>query len=264
VANAFIGIPQAYSLVAPISGQYPADNFTNDEPGLIFRSNAGVANVTFNLDLPAGSDPIGAMLLLGAPSAGYSIRWLAATTATNRTNGVWTYDATTNGSMSANRSADDAKYLHVPGTAQNYRFWRVVIYYDVGHTLTGTIEFWRLLLLKKIQPPDNIEVGATIGIDDRSERRYARGGRRNIDPVGIFPSFSGSWPWLDAATFRNDFRPLIYKRGATYPVAFVFDSDETTWGEDEIFYGDLEKNQSLTYEDGYLFSYSFSIVSLAP
>lgn len=266
MANAFIGVPQGYNLASPLPAVEASAKYVgNDEPGLIFLSPSGTAQSTFNINLDSGSS-VDALLFFMGRSANYRVDYFAATTAGNRDSGNWSFTGShREGSLSSNRSQTDYfKYLVMFGGRRTERFWRIVVYFAENGTSTGFIEVQRMLFLRKIQPPDNIEVGAAIGIDDRSNRRYSRGGRRNIDPAGIFATFQGGWPWIDPALFKSDFRPLMRKRGGTYPVAFVFDADDKVWGEDEIFYGDLEKQQSITYEDGNLFSFAFSIVDIWP
>jgi hypothetical protein len=45
---------------------------------------------------------------------------------------------------------------------------------------------------------------------------------------------------------------------------FVLDWEENVWGQDGLYYGDLERDQSIVLDDGQLYSYSFTIVDIAP
>jgi hypothetical protein len=265
MGNALLGVPQAYTITSPAdaTAAYPMSNITNDEPGLIWRTAAMAQNNTRDIDITvSGTEPIGVIaifgLLTGTPM---NIRITSYPTTTDRANGtnLTEHRATINAFFSANRSSDRAKIL-ANFTPTSNRYFRIRVTNQWPNAYV--FEMSRLLMTKKIQPPDNIEVGASFGIDDRSSRRYARSGRRNIDPTVIMPTFSGGWPWIETAQMRADFRPLMLQRGATFPALFVMDPDETTWGEDEMIYGDLEKTQSITYEDGQLFSYFFNIVGI--
>lgn len=270
MANALFGIPQDYTVTA--SGGSNISFVTNDEPGLVYSANIGAAgqgatftSVTIDFDV-TDSDPISVLAVLGVflpyVAGRLSFAWSAATTSGNRTAGTFAY---TSGAQvpaySANRTAAEAKHLFITPTPRTERFWRLTV---TGLGAPVNFQPWRILLCKRIQPVDNIEVGAALGVDDRSERRYARSGRRVIDPTVVCPTFRGNWPWIDDTTMKQDIRPLMLKRAGTFPILFVLDSDDTTWGEDTMIYGDLEKSQSITHDDGQLYGYSFAIVGIAP
>lgn len=271
MANALLGVPQDYTVAA--SGGSNIAFVTNDEPGLVFSANlsaagqGGTITGALNIDFDVtDSDPIGALVVLGlfTPFATGKLQftWKCATTSANRTAGTFTYaSAALTPEFSTNRTAAEAKHLFMLPATRTERYWRLVVQ---GLSTPVNFQPWRILLCKVIQPADNIEVGAGSGVDDRSDRRYARSGRRVIDPTVICPTFQGTWPWIDDTTMKQDIRPLMFKRAGTFPVLFVLDPADTTWGEDAVFYGDLEKNQSISFDDGQLYSYSISIVSIAP
>lgn len=254
MARAFIGVPQDFT-IAKLSGSGDGVSFlTNDEPGLVFN---GSGSVVFNIDV-LDDDPIRALCVLGVPTTGFTYQWQSFTTIGNRNSNTAAYSSGAVGVLSANRSAEDAKHLLVLPNARGERYWRLTV------TGGGVFQPWRVLLCKVLMPGQNIEVKAQGGVDDRSERRYARSGRRTIDPTVICPSFKGDWPWLETAEMQQDFRPLMYKNAGTHPVLFCMDYEETSWGEDATIYGDLEKAQAIGYEEDNLFSFSFTIVAIAP
>jgi hypothetical protein len=164
-------------------------------------------------------------------------------------------------SFSVNRSADKKKFLFQFPSARSERFWQIVITNTTGATAFNNI--WKALFLETIQPVTNVEAGSGPTIDDRSERRYTRSGRRVIDPTVVCPAFQGAWPWLTAAEAHR-IRKMMYQRGGSYPVVFCLDPEDTVWGEDYLYYGDLEKSMKIDLDNDDLNAFSFSIVSIAP
>lgn len=269
MSNALLGIPYDCTLAA--SGQtggtntYPAANVLNDEPGLVAQWT-GVANTGyfyFDIDITSLTPSIGAVSVLGLDLTGWTVAIYSFATSAHRT--ASTPIASTvgplAGGLSSNRSSTNKKFFTQYGTPRTERFWRVVIQNGTGST--GGTQLWRLLFMETIQPASNVEVGASVLIDDRSERRYTRSGRRVIDPTVICPAFQGSWPWI-TATEIHQIRKFMYQRGGSYPVLFCLDPADTTWGEDYLFYGDLEKSLKIDLDNDDLNVFSFSIVSIAP
>lgn len=263
MANALLGIPHEYTILSTVGGSttYPSSNLLNDEPGLIFQSLASTAS---NIKLDLGSSKItGAFSILGqnraagkGPSA--QVRFVSYNNTTDQnadTNRV--HDSGLLTPFSTNRSAELAKFLYVPSSPVTARYWTV--FFD-SYTY---FEAWRLLLMETTQPATNIEVGASVLIDDRSERRYTRSGRRVIDPTVICPAFQGSWPWL-TVTEMHAVRKMMFQRGGSYPVMFCLDPADTSYGEDHLFYGDLEKSLKIDLDNDDLNAFSISIVSIAP
>lgn len=271
MGNAIFGIPQEYTVTQTSLGAvYPASNMANDEPGLIFKtSNIAASNAetcVLDVDIAAGTDSIGLIAFLGLdPVPGFTMEISSYPTSgdrTSNTSGTIHVAFTDIVLLSTNRSASSGKMLKVYTTPTTNKYFQISIRNPSG--VAKPFVAWRMLFCKKIQPPDNIEAGPEISVDDRSDRRYVRTGRRIIDPTVICPAFKGIWPWLDDTQAKQDFRPLLYKRGGTYPVLFALDPDDLVWGEDSVFYGDLEKSMALVPDEAGTWSFSFAIVSIAP
>lgn len=260
MANAILGVPNTIASVAVGSGgaDITANNLLNDEPGLIFRSGS-IENAAYgHLDINVTNPNVGGILLLGAPTtSGWSVNVEVRNVNDNAA-------PITSVSLvgSTNRTADTKKMWGIFGTPTTGTWYRVIFTNNTG--AAAKFEAWRIIFFKKIQPADNIEEGPSITVDDRSERRYTRSGRRVIDPTVICPAFQGQWPWLTANEVKQDFVPLVYKRAGSYPVAFILDPDDTAWGEDYIWYGDLEKSLSIDRHNNDNNVFKFSIVSIAP
>lgn len=263
MADALIGIPQDYTVTSTRGSNIAF--VTNDEPGLTFSDTIASPNViVIDMDV-TDIDPISAIAILGQNAGAYasgkvSFMIQAATTAANRTAGTFAYTSQAFQALSTNRTAAQAKSF-MQFAARTERFWRLTV-----TALGAAVAFqpWRILLCKVIQPQDSLDAGASAGVDDRSDRRYSRSGRRVIDPTVVVPTFQGTWSLLDEATMKQDFRPLMYKRAGTFPVLFLFDPADTVWGEDSMIYGDLEKAQTISYDEGLNYSFSFGIVAIAP
>jgi hypothetical protein len=262
--NALIGIPLSYNILATSgwnTGSFAAANAQNDEPGLICQTNS-IANggtATFDIDLTS-QQSVNGVVLLGLDSAvltGWTCRVQVYTTAIG--SGL-VQDSTVALAFSTNRSADDAK-TYLAFAAVTGRYIRITLGNASG--ASGIQRFWRVLPFRSIQPATNIEVGASVIIDDRSERRYSRAGGRVIDPTVICPAFQGQWPWITAAE-AHQIRKMIYQRGGSYPGIFVLDPADTSWGEDFLFYGDFEKSLGLDLDNDDNNMFKFSIVSIAP
>jgi len=265
--NALIGIPQDYTPVADGTAVRSIDNLLNDYPGLVYRTaninNGGTKNI--DLDVDTGMDPIQAIAILGQP-ADYEFNitvesYSSSTARTNGTGGTTHVSGLSNAHFSSNRSAETAKFFNLFSAPTTNRFFRIKI-----NNLTGSsryFEAWKIVLCTVIQPATNIEIGAVITIDDRSERRYTRAGNRVIDPTVICPAFQGQWPWISVSE-AHTIRKLMYKKGGTFPCLFVLDPADSDWGEDFVFYGDFEKTLQLDLDNDDLNLFKFAIVSIAP
>lgn len=264
MANAALGIPVRYSIGGwwPASLPRPVANVANDEPGLVgwgITMNTGdFADLV--ITMARGLSQLSFMCCLGLAKNVQS-RLLAYNSLSDRDNNVnpiVLFDWTNH--LSVNSSNSQRKHLRV-FNGNNYTFLRV----QFRVTQNGTpLDPWRILIGDWIEPPDNIEIGAESLIDDRQRRQYAITGRRNFVNAGVYPGFTGQWPWLSRDYYRSIIRPLSLRVGASFPVVFCLDREETAWGEDELYYGDLEKDQPLTHEDGGLYSFGFTIVDIAP
>jgi hypothetical protein len=264
MANALIGIPIDYTLGNDATAARDEQNLLNDEPGLVYRSASIATSGTKVLDFDlSGTELCDMFMILGQRTSfiGFTHTLRSYPTSTDRTNGTnVTTHATGALAFSANRSANDIKTCIFFGSGTSNRFFRWTI---TNGASASYFEAWRVLFCTKIQPVDNIEVGASYIVDDRSERRFSRTGRRIIDPTVICPAFQGTWPWITAAEVPK-IRKMILTRAGSYPVVFVLDPSDTTWGEDHVFYGDFEKNLQLDYDNDDCNVFKFSIVSIAP
>jgi hypothetical protein len=232
----------------------------NDEPGLVFESPS-VANgglVSFKITC---SGAVSFVSILGLPSSATVdlTRFPTQTDMDNGTNGTVVFTATA--PISTNKSSTHFK-LFKKFTAVSTGFYRLNLINNSGSA--GPVIFWRLLMGKWVEPADNIEVQAQASIDDRSARRYSSIGRRNFTKYGIYPTFTGKWPWISDTEYKTMIRPMMLQYGASVPVVFVLDWEENVWGQDGLYYGDLERDQSIVLDDGQLYSYSFTIVDIAP
>lgn len=263
MANALLGVPAELTLDNATGTQTrPALNALNDEPGLIAWDSdvtTGYANFDVSCNVPINDN--GFLLILGLESTNFQVRlerFSSLADLQSNTNGTLVF-LETNG-FSSNSSNSKRKFFKTfSGTGMQHFAIRIR-----ANSGTARLDPWRILLGNYIQPSDNIEIRAQSQIDDRQRRQFSPTGRRNFINTGVFPAFTGRWPWLSLTEYRENIRPLSLKRGASRPVVFVLDPDETSWGEDEIYYGDLEKDQSIVHDDGELYGYSFTIVDIAP
>lgn len=264
MANALLAFPLDYTINSSPTGDYPASNVLNDEPGLIWRSSGAVGPSSiarFELDLPVGA-VADLLCILGLLDNSTDVRVYSYPTSADRTlntNGSVRFNAES-AKLSTNRSAQHVKCVKKWAPHPD-RFLTVDIIQMESTPVY--LEAWRILLCTTVQPASNIEVGAGVLIDDRSERTYTRTGRRVIDPTVICPAFQGQWPWLTTAEM-NSIRKAMYQRGGTLPWLFVLDIANTTWGEDTVFYGDVEKSITMILDNDDLNTFKFSIVSIAP
>lgn len=262
MANAGLGLPYPFTVAAGSpAADRPWSNCANDEPGLVVSvplANNAYGYLDIDLD-PSSSDVSFASLVGVSHEFTWSVS--AYTSSANRTSGTGaTVLVATTGPLSSNRTGMRKAVAAFAPTSRKYL--RVTIRNVSGSTVD--FQFWRFLVGKWVSPDDNIEVQAQAKIDDRQQRRYGTNGRRNFNNVGIFPAFTGKWPWLSPEQYRSEFKPMMLTYGASIPVLFCLDIEDTEWGEDETYYGDLEKDQGISMEDGQLFSYEFSIVDIAP
>lgn len=260
MARALLGEPVSYTILnsSAIEAGTSSANLLNDEPGLVCRANATGA---FFIEVDLGAAvPIGAMAWLGQVVAAGTNRWRGATSQANLTASPG-YDSGSVAQIgySTNRTATLAKVACFPATDQTFRYWRL----DIAPTGIKA-EAWRLIFCRRMRPVENIQIGAEFSVDDRSVRRYARSGRRIIDPTAILPAFQGEWPWITRTEYQTQWRPFMLRSGATLPAFFVLDSDDTTYGEDAMIYGDLEKSSKIVYGDGDTYGYNLAIVAIAP
>lgn len=260
MANAGFGLPLNYT-IAGDSGSMarPSSNVLNDEPGLVVQKNLA-NNASFYIDVNvSGTTDISFLAILGANVA-FDTVVNAYTSAGNRTSNTSPETIVTGGAMSANRTGLRRKLSVFNPNAK--KFLRVQVINQSG--ATADLSFWRLLIGKWISPADNIEVQAQTKIDDRQNRRYGQNGRRNFQNIGVWPAFTGKWPWISYAEYTTMIKPMMLKYGASRPVMFCLNYEDTVWGEDDLYYGDLEKDQAVDLDDGQLYSYQFSIVDIAP
>jgi hypothetical protein len=263
--NALLGMPMDFTVPSTVGTPSlgSKDNVVSDEPGLICRTSslANNTNFEFYCDV-AGTLPVGLIAMLGLNPGTWTWQVQSYLTSANRAAGTNVqYDS---GFIpvpfSANRASPFVKALLQLPTARNERFWRIIIKNATGATATQDI--WRILFAETLQPVTNMEVGPSLGIDDRSERRYSRMGGRVIDPTLILPTFSGQWPWITVTETRQLRRWMIQK-GSTYPWIFWLDPGDTTDGEDYFFYGDIEKSVTLDLDNDDMNTFKFAIVSIA-
>lgn len=262
MANAGFGLPLPYSIIsnsgAPVR---PVANILNDEPGLVVQYD-GLANAaTFFIyfDVTSSQD-VSFFSMLGMNiSTAITLRAYAtdADRASN-TGGITIYSGPS--ALSSNRSGLRKSLFTFTPTSRKY------LRVDVQNTSgsTSSVSFWRMLVGKWISPADNIEVQAQAKIDDRQNRRYGQNGRRNFQNIGVWPAFTGKWPWISSTEYTTMIKPMMLKYGASRPVLFCLNYEDTAWGEDDLYYGDLEKDQAIDLDDGQLYSYQFSIVDIAP
>lgn len=260
MANAGLGLPFEYT-VAGDSGSMarPSSNVANDEPGLVVQKNlAHTGSFYIDINLTSTED-VSFYAVLGVNVAFDTVLegFTSSGNRTSNTGGVVLGAGTT---MSTNRTG--LRRLFKVFAASNRKFLRLSISNQSG--VTADLRFWRLLVGKWISPADNIEVGAVAKIDDRQLRRYAVTGRRNFKKVGIFPAFTGEWPWISKTEYDTQVKPMLLTYGASTPVLFCLNYEDADWGENDLYYGDLEKDQAISHDDGQLWSYSFSIVDIAP
>ena len=262
MANAGFGLPLPYTIVSGTgSPTRPWSNITNDEPGLVVTTSP-VANsgaVILFVDINS-SDSFSFISFLGLNIQTFLTinAYLTNADRTSNTNAIQFINA--NMYLSANRSGLRRSFNTF--TPITRKFLKIQITNTSGGA--SPISFWRMLIGKWIMPADNIEVSAQTKIDDRGNRRYGVNGRRNFTNVGVWPAFTGQWPWLSKTEYNTMIKPMILKYGASRPVLFVLNYEDTDWGEDDMYYGDLEKDQAVAMDDGQLYSYGFSIVDIAP
>lgn len=230
----------------------------NDEPGLVYRSSTD----TLSLALDFGSvKPVKFVALLGLVPKSYQIQVVLSPYADLS---APTYTASFRSNYSATRTGPDMKFLaFLPdGLTSRYVGFKVA----AGQVAAGDLNIWRALAGAMIQPDENIETGAEEGIDDRSTRRYARNGRRVIDPTMIVPTMQGSWEYLNLNEYQA-FKSWLRLYGATRPSMLVLDTERDSinpyGGEDGMFFGDFEKSAKLTYDEGF-YKFSFAVVNIAP
>lgn len=265
MANAGFGLPLPYTIASfdgPVTR--PWSNVTNDEPGLVVVSPVKADDDSTFVMIDVDSDEDISFLALLGVNIAFDVSVSAYTSDANRTSNtdplILTSTAGGEGSMSANRSGLRRGFYTFPATDR--KFLTVSIINRSGGA--STIEMWRLLVGKWISPADNIEVPATAKIDDRQNRRYGQNGRRNFQNIGVWPAFTGQWPWISQTEYKTMIKPMMLKYGASRPVVFCLDYEDTDWGEDDLYYGDLEKDQAIDLGDGQLYAYQFSIVDIAP
>lgn len=266
MGNALIASPINYTVAggSATPSTTPWSNVALDEPGLISSvlnvANGSYAYVDLNL---SGNLTAHAVAFIGLNSTGLqsSVSSYPSPADRGANTSATTCLGLTSIAMSTYRTSDTVQCYRKFSNNTNNRFVRVRIYNNTGSTIT--IQVWRILILHVCQPNDNIEIQAEWGIDDRSNRAYTRTGRRVIDPTVIVPTVSGAWPWLSENEYFTFFLPFIRRHGGSYPVLFVQDPDDATYGEMHMIYGDLEKNLGIVLEDGDLYSYKFAIVAIA-
>jgi len=263
MANAGFGLPINWTFGAHNTAvDLPWENTGNDEPGLVFSdsnvTNNGRRSMRFQLDREISGECF--FCTLGLPDdVEVYIRTYA-----NQAD----YDADTSltiedfaSEFSTNHTATSRKFFMLFTPAAPTKWFRVDFYNRSG--ATSTMYAWRVLVGEWIEPADNIEIRASSNVDDRQKRQYAVTGRRNFFNAGVYPVFQGKWPWLTLDEYRTKIRPMSMKYGSSIPVVFCLDYEDTDWGEDELYYGDLEKEHAVGHEDGNLYSYAFTIVDIA-
>lgn len=261
MANAGFGLPSPIVVSVASGGEVrPASNLTNDEVGLIYESSPVTTGSTIQLKFTC-SDPISFIALMGVEFNGtiQFIRYASQANMDAGTSGTTIF--TGQAPLSTSKSSTHFKFFET-FAAVSTGFYRIVISQTSG--ATNPIRFWRLLAGTWISPADNIEVQAQSSIDDRSARRYSSIGRRNFTRYGVYPSFTGKWPWLSKTEYDTMIRPMMLKYGSSIPVLFCLDYDDATWGQDTLFYGDLERDQVIIHDDGQLYGYGFTLVDIAP
>lgn len=271
--KAFIGYPLDYTIYStPGATAVPGTSFDflgNDEPGLVFKPVIADGAAYFDIRLDTGysvshSSPINGICLLGLEEVAFTIQMFCSNDpifAAGSEVLTWSERSFFSGHRSST-GANMKFFSKVPPNATRRRYYIL----RIPREAAATFRPWRLLILTGITPEEGISVGAEEGVDDRSVRKYARNGRRVIDPVGILPTFQGQFPWLEEQEYRW-FRLVLRRRGATYPwflaLDDVIDSTSIYGGEDGIFYGDMEKGSRLVYSEG-CYGFNVAIVSIAP
>ena len=265
MANAALGVPVPYTVTgyssSPIPLRDPA-NVANDEPGLVGWGDTLSAGSSrfISISLSRALSPHSFCCVLGT-SPGIQVRVVGFSSLTNMNSGLGGTLLTGWVNTLSTKSSDlNRKHLSV-FNGGGFSFVRV----EFLSTINGTsLEPWRVLLGDWVEPSYNIEVGAQSAIDDRQRRQYAPTGRRNFFNTGIYPAFTGAWSWIEPEQYKRVFRPLTLLVGGSVPLVFCLDRENTECGEDDTYYGDLEKEQVITHEDGQMYSYGFTIVSVAP
>jgi hypothetical protein len=265
MANALIGIPRDFTVALQNgTADIAVANVLNDEPGLVFQvTEAAAGSFALLVTMTDAAVSIGSCAILGLNQSGWTIQYKAyanATDQSNDTNATYSPIAK-NVNFSTNRSASLIKHVHTPTSPRTEKYWRIT--FTNGNGSSQALQMWRVLMCEKFQPEDNIEEGAQVTVDDRSERRYTRSGRRVIDPTVICPAFKGVWPWITAAEVHT-LRKMMFQRAGSYPALFILDPADTTWGEDYVFYGDFEKDLTIDLNNNDLNEFKFGIVSIAP
>jgi len=231
---------------------------SNDEPGLVFRSTTNILDITLDL---GSQKPVRFAALLGLVPKSYQIQ-VVLSNSSDLSNPIHINMYRSN--FSASRTGPDMKFLAIlpEGLSARYVGFRVA----AGQVNPSDLNIWRALVGSIIQPEENIETGAEEGIDDRSNRRYARNGRRVIDPTVIVPTMQGSWEYLSPNEYQA-FRSWGRLYGATRPSMLVMDTEQDSinpfGGEDGMYFGDFEKSFKLTLDEGY-YKFSFAVVNIAP
>jgi hypothetical protein len=262
MANAGFGLPKDVTFIsANATLERPASNLLNDEPGLVFKNDA-MANgssviLFFSVEAYASSEMFASVL--GVPE-GFDVTVKTFASSAHQSAGTPSQFTGASSGMSSNRTGLKKFLFIIPETTSAW--FMVQLTNNSG--VTADCKAWRVLFGNWVEPSDNVEVGATATIDDRQNRRYSNTGRRNFTSLGIYPAFSGNWPWINATEYKTLIKPMTRLYGASKPVVFCLDYEETTWGEDDLYYGDLEKEQSIKLDDGELYGFSFSIVDIAP
>lgn len=261
MANAGFGLPYVYTIPSD-SGSFarPTSNVMNDEPGLVVSKNlANNASFYIDINLDVASSDISFFAILGV-NINFDTVLHAFTSSANRTAGTSPEVLMAGGSLSSNRTGLRRKLTVFAPNSKKY----LRLYISNQSGVTADLEFWRVLVGKWISPADQIEVGAQAKIDDRQNRRYGQNGRRNFSNNGVYPAFTGQWPWISDTEYKTMIKPMMLKYGASIPVLFCLNYEDTVYGEDDLYYGDLEKDQAIGLDDGQLYSYGFSIVDIAP
>lgn len=263
MGKAAICVPYDYTVTSSSAAAAGSDVqfIRNDEPGLVYRTSLTSGTVSIVIDLGVAK-PVQFLSLLGLVPGEYPVN-VAASQSASMASPV--HQGSLISHFSTKRTADDAKFLYTLPVPIAARYWSVQFVTGAGFD-PKTLNIWRLLIGYMIQPGENIAIGAEEGIDDRSVRRYARNGRRTIDPTVIVPTFQGSWEWLEPNEF-DAIKTWWRQRGATKPSLLVLDTEMGTLnphgGEDGMLYGDFEKSAKLTYNEG-CYSFSFAVVAIAP
>lgn len=268
MSNFAIGLVEAVTVrsstpaaAAGTSANYPF----NAEPGLIYRSNATIANGGFaqwKLDL-GSSKAINLLAMFGLPAVASQIQAFGFTSSANQDAETPAFNSGGfTAPLSANRTASKAKALAMfNANGDAYRYWTVYWYNQSGSA--QTLDVSRIALCEAFQPADNVEWGLRFDIEDTSKLEVSETGYDDVEEQRVLPVMSGVIPWGQVAELPYMQR-LLFRSGTSREIVASLDPSDTTWGEDSTIWGRFRQGPALTLVDYDVNQLEFSIKAIMP